>query len=146
MKLQLASDLHLEFLQQRWPGERLIAPAPGADLLVLAGDIADGARVCRLAGSGAVPGRQSRVLRSFAGPDASADPAGRRADLSALMPGVALWLHGHVHDSFDYRVGGCRVIANPRGYAVNHGSAATPAELQFENQRFGNTLTLEVGA
>ncbi|MEO8545585.1 MAG: metallophosphoesterase family protein [Burkholderiaceae bacterium] len=29
----------------------------------------------------------------------------------------ALWLHGHVHDSFDYRIGNTRVVANPRGYA-----------------------------
>ena len=28
-----------------------------------------------------------------------------------------LWLHGHTHDSFDYRIGGTRVVANPRGYA-----------------------------
>lgn len=28
-----------------------------------------------------------------------------------------LWLHGHVHDSCDYRVGATRIIANPRGYA-----------------------------
>jgi Icc-related predicted phosphoesterase len=28
-----------------------------------------------------------------------------------------LWLHGHVHDSFDYRIGNTRVVANPRGYA-----------------------------
>ena len=28
-----------------------------------------------------------------------------------------LWLHGHVHDSFDYRIGATRVVANPRGYA-----------------------------
>ena len=31
----------------------------------------------------------------------------------------ALWLHGHVHDSFDYRIGSTRVVANPRGYAPN---------------------------
>jgi hypothetical protein len=29
----------------------------------------------------------------------------------------ALWLHGHVHDSFDYRIGTTRIVANPRGYA-----------------------------
>ena len=29
----------------------------------------------------------------------------------------ALWLHGHVHHSCDYRVGATRVVANPRGYA-----------------------------
>lgn len=29
---------------------------------------------------------------------------------------VALWVHGHTHDSFDYEVGGTRVVCNPRGY------------------------------
>ncbi|MEP6874848.1 MAG: metallophosphoesterase [Burkholderiales bacterium] len=28
----------------------------------------------------------------------------------------ALWVHGHVHNSFDYRIGRTRVVANPRGY------------------------------
>jgi len=39
MRIQLASDLHLEYLVRQFPGERLISPAHGADLLVLAGDI-----------------------------------------------------------------------------------------------------------
>jgi hypothetical protein len=39
MRIQLASDLHLEFLARTFPGERLIAPAHQADVLVLAGDI-----------------------------------------------------------------------------------------------------------
>jgi len=30
---------------------------------------------------------------------------------------VALWIHGHTHDSFDYQVNGTRVVCNPRGYA-----------------------------
>ena len=29
---------------------------------------------------------------------------------------VDLWIHGHTHDSFDYRVGETRVVCNPRGY------------------------------
>jgi len=29
----------------------------------------------------------------------------------------ALWVHGHMHMSFDYRVGDTRVVCNPRGYA-----------------------------
>jgi hypothetical protein len=45
MKIQLASDLHLEFLR-RFPGERLITPAPGADVLILAGDISNGTDGC----------------------------------------------------------------------------------------------------
>jgi Icc-related predicted phosphoesterase len=28
-----------------------------------------------------------------------------------------LWLHGHTHDSFDYRIGRTRVLCNARGYA-----------------------------
>ncbi len=48
MKIQLPSDLHLEFLQRDWPGERLIAPVLGADVLVLAGDIAGGTDPFRL--------------------------------------------------------------------------------------------------
>jgi predicted phosphodiesterase len=28
-----------------------------------------------------------------------------------------LWIHGHTHTPFDYRVGGTRVVCNPRGYA-----------------------------
>ena len=27
-----------------------------------------------------------------------------------------LWVHGHTHDSFDYRIGRTRIICNPRGY------------------------------
>lgn len=30
--------------------------------------------------------------------------------------GPDVWVHGHVHDSFDYRVEGTRVVCNPRGY------------------------------
>ena len=33
MRIQLASDLHLELLERFWPLERLVAPAPGADVL-----------------------------------------------------------------------------------------------------------------
>lgn len=29
----------------------------------------------------------------------------------------SLWVHGHTHDSMDYRVGNTRVVCNPRGYA-----------------------------
>ncbi len=39
------------------------------------------------------------------------------SDLDGLVKHAGLWIHGHTHDSFDYRVGECRVVCNPRGYA-----------------------------
>jgi hypothetical protein len=29
---------------------------------------------------------------------------------------TVLWVHGHTHQQFDYRVRSCRVVSNPRGY------------------------------
>ena len=39
--------------------------------------------------------------------------------LSELVEGPNapdLWIHGHTHTAFDYRVGRCRVVCNPLGY------------------------------
>ncbi len=254
MKIQLASDLHLEFLERRFPGERIITPAPDADLLVLAGDIhnddmavgmfeswpvpviylagnheyygqqwekvrANLRRLCAgtnttfldndvhifggirflgctlwtdfrvdgylqsramdsvqrglndynvihtqnrtlqaqdtledheasrrwLEGELAKPFNGKTVVVTHHGPHPlSVHPrysgdvmnAGFVSNLEALMPGVDLWLHGHVHDGFDYQIGGCRVVANPAGYVKNLGWARSPAEFEFENIQF----------
>ncbi len=48
---------------------------------------------------------------------------------------AALWVHGHTHDSHDYRVNGTRVLCNPRGY-VKDGVT--------ENARFDPRLVVEV--
>ena len=37
-------------------------------------------------------------------------------DLEAMMGRAELWIHGHTHTRFDYRVRGTRVVCNPRGY------------------------------
>ena len=37
-----------------------------------------------------------------------------------------LWMHGHVHNCFDYQIGNCRVVCNPHGY---------PGEINNFNQR-----------
>lgn len=66
------------------------------------------------------------------------------SDLSELLPHAALWIHGHVHDSFDYAVHGCRVVANPAGYARNRQSAQEAADLVFENAMFARTFVVEV--
>lgn len=41
------------------------------------------------------------------------------SNLENLMDGdqPALWVHGHMHESYDYEVYGTRVVCNPRGYA-----------------------------
>jgi hypothetical protein len=41
------------------------------------------------------------------------------SDLSEFIldhPQVVLWTHGHTHYCFDYQIGNCRVVCNPRGY------------------------------
>jgi hypothetical protein len=65
------------------------------------------------------------VITHFAPSLQSADPrygqtpgtAGFCNALDALLPGVKLWLHGHLHSPSDYLARGCRVVANPLGYA-----------------------------
>lgn len=32
-------------------------------------------------------------------------------------PNIKYWFHGHMHNHFDYTLGECRVLTNPRGYA-----------------------------
>ncbi len=53
------------------------------------------------------------------------------SDAERLVDGrrCALWIHGHTHDSFDYRLNGARVLCNPRGYAkggVNENARFNP--------------------
>ena len=38
-----------------------------------------------------------------------------------------VWIHGHVHDSFDYEVGSTRVVCNPRGYGPENEREFDPA-------------------
>lgn len=65
------------------------------------------------------------VVTHFAPSLHSADPrygqtpgtAGFCNALDALLPKAQLWLHGHLHCPSDYVVNGCRVVANPLGYA-----------------------------
>ena len=60
------------------------------------------------------------------------------SDVEHLLDGhrVALWIHGHTHDSFDYVVNGTRVVCNPRGYAKNGVN---------ENAAFDPGLTIDLG-
>jgi len=262
MRIQLASDLHLEHLEKNFPRARIIAPAPGADLLVLAGDIHNGTKAVELFGDWPVPvlylagnhefynlsWEQTRAdlrvacagtniqfldndalelggvrflgctlwtdfkLRGFSqkqwmrqvegglhdyvlirsqhktfgarqtledheqsrrwlerelgkpfegktvvvthhGPHPmSIHPryvgnrvnAGFVSDLTPLLFKTDVWLHGHVHDSFDYQMGGCRVVANPSGYTLNRHVLAEGGIFELENRHFKPGLILEV--
>jgi len=266
MRIQLASDLHLEFLARQFPGERLIKPAHQADVLVLAGDIGLGSSAVDLFKDWPVPvlyvagnhegyhecweevkeeirnktqktsvrflerevadfggvrflgctlwtdycllGAQTqsqamenaqrclhdhRVIRTsdgerFAASDALRDHERSRAwlheelsrpydgktavvthhaphplsvhpryagditnaafssDLSELVQKATYWFHGHTHDSFDYVVGDCRVVANPRGYALNQYSVASVKNLEFENANFHYACVIDTKA
>jgi Icc-related predicted phosphoesterase len=56
------------------------------------------------------------------------------SDQSALIEvhQPTLWVHGHVHNSSDYRVGKTRIVCNPHGYGS-------------ENPDFDGALVVEVG-
>ena len=65
------------------------------------------------------------VVTHFAPSLLSADPrygltpgtAGFCNNLDPLLSHASLWLHGHLHAPSDYVKNGCRVVANPLGYA-----------------------------
>ena len=261
MKIQIASDLHLNLLQERFPGFRAVEPAPGADVLLIAGDIhhrtgamemfsgwpvpvvyvhgnheaygstveettsalraASGGKLHYLENEACVLGGvrflgcclwtdyllfpemqqaamqeceqrllDHRTIRGSNGLFSAADAlrlhhasrawlaarldeafdgptvvvthhaphagsihpryAGQLlnaafiSDLTPLLGKAPLWVHGHVHDSFDYTVCGTRIVANPRGYALNRRAAGGPDEIQWENPSFQPRLVLEI--
>jgi hypothetical protein len=80
------------------------------------------------------------VVTHFAPSLRSADPryglvpgtAGFCNALDALLPQAALWMHGHLHAPSDYIHHGCRVVANPLGYARKNEQAAFAACASLE--------------
>ncbi|WP_089955654.1 metallophosphoesterase [Limnohabitans sp. 2KL-3] len=77
------------------------------------------------------------VVTHFAPSLHSADPrygkvpgtAGFCNALDHWLPQAQLWLHGHLHCASDYIHKGCRVVANPLGYAHKN------EQLQFQAQQ-----------
>jgi len=81
---------------RRWLSARLAEPFPGKTVVI----------------SHFAPHRRS-IAPAYA--NHRANP-GFVLDLKELMGRAALWIHGHTHSFFDYRVRGTRVVCNPRGY------------------------------
>ena len=60
------------------------------------------------------------------------------SNLDHLVEQADAWIHGHTHDSFDYQLGKCRVVCNPRGYPTWKGT--------YENPNFTARKIIEVGS
>ena len=58
------------------------------------------------------------------------------SNLDDLVEMADLWVHGHMHNSFDYQIGKCRVVCNPCGY-VGYGGKP-------ENDRFDSNYLVEI--
>ncbi len=80
------------------------------------------------------------AITHFAPSLKSADPrygmtpgtAGFCNALDDLLPLADVWLHGHLHSPSDYMAGGCRVVANPLGYARKNEQAGFRAAFHVE--------------
>jgi predicted phosphodiesterase len=108
------------FLSHHAPDFRSVAPRYASDIL-------SAAFASNMLGE--LLGEATKRELIIANPDidrANSDPAQSR-------PRIDLWIHGHVHNCVDYRVGGTRVICNPHGYGN-------------ENPAFNPSLTVEVGS
>ncbi len=56
--------------------------------------------------------------------------------LEDLAEKADIWIHGHMHESFDYLIGKCRVVCNPCGYITRSG--------ETENSNFNSNMIVEV--
>jgi predicted phosphohydrolase len=99
---------------RRWLEEELAVPHPGPTVVV----------------THHAPHRSSIPARHLR----DAVSAAYASDLSDVIDAGKpdLWIHGHVHDSFDYEVGETRVLSNPKGYGA-------------ENPAFNPKLVLDIG-
>jgi predicted phosphodiesterase len=71
-------------------------------------------------------------------PEYCRDPvsAAYASRLDDLVAKADLWIHGHTHESSDYRIEKCRVVSNPCGYKNKSGDP--------ENQRFNANFVVEI--
>jgi predicted phosphodiesterase len=63
------------------------------------------------------------------------------SNLDDLVAQADVWIHGHTHDSFDYAIGKCRVVCNPRGYP---GTMYPRFRDRYENPAFDPCFVVEV--
>jgi predicted phosphodiesterase len=95
-KLRPTDTAQLHAAHRLWLRERLAEPHGGKTVVI----------------THMAPSRKS-VADHFARDLVSAAYASRLDDLAEMAD---VWIHGHVHESFDYHIGKCRVVCNPCGY------------------------------
>lgn len=146
--MALAADGVLDHRVINWKtserGDRLMFMPKQAALIFLA-DLAWLGRACpeiRRARATVVithhaPSPKS-IARSFVG-DRLNPAFASNLDWFMVKHQPALWIHGHVHSSFDYKVANTRVICNPRGYPSDRHAPVT-----FENPVWNPDLVVEV--
>lgn len=100
-KLRATDTLQYHALQKSWLNKKLQEPFAGRTVVI----------------THMAPSMRS-VADRFAQDRASAAYASRLDD---MVEKADLWVHGHMHNSFDYMVGKCRVICNPCGYMTRGG-------------------------
>lgn len=93
------AQLHVE--QRSWIERKLGESFPGPTVVI----------------SHMAPSRQSVVVEYASDPVSGAFAS----NLDELVRLATVWIHGHTHTSLDYRVGQCRVVANPLGYMMRGG-------------------------
>lgn len=85
------------------------------------------------------PSKRSTAVKWASDPLTAA--FGSKLDVELLMQ-AQLWIHGHTHDSCDYRLGDSelpvRVVCNPRGYPLRR------LTNEFENPAFNPGLLIEI--
>lgn len=115
-KLRPTDTAQIHGIQKSWLSKKLDEPFDGSTVVI----------------THMAPSMLS-VAEEFATDTLSAAYASRLDDLAARAD---LWIHGHMHDSFDYRIGKCRVVCNPCGYMTHGGT--------HENRRFDPNFIVEI--
>ncbi|MGQ3052399.1 MAG: metallophosphoesterase [Roseateles sp.] len=118
-KLQAADTLRIHQVQRAWLREKLAEPFSGPTVVV----------------THHAPHRGSLAQRYA---DDWASGAFVNELPEAIFEVPVLFVHGHTHQSFDYRVRSCRVVCNPRGYVNWSG--------RIENKAFDPGLVIDVNS